>query len=170
MRNSSVWTTALLAGALVLSTTGCDKLKARDHLNQGVSAFKNAKYADAIEHFKASLNIKADQPKVCNNLGVALTAIGQPLQGIAAFQQALQMDPHFADAEHNWGVALRKLGQSTEAIEHLKRAVELADDNPDYCNSLGQALLDTGHIEAAVQCLEMACQLDQHQDETDEAH
>ena len=36
-------------------TTGCEKLRARDHLNQGVASFKNAKYNDAVEHFKQAI-------------------------------------------------------------------------------------------------------------------
>jgi tetratricopeptide (TPR) repeat protein len=38
-------------------TTGCEKLRARDHLNQGVAAFKNAKYNDAVEHFKTAISL-----------------------------------------------------------------------------------------------------------------
>jgi tetratricopeptide (TPR) repeat protein len=41
-------------------TTGCDKLKSRDHLNQGVAAFKSAKYADAVEHFKQAIALDPD--------------------------------------------------------------------------------------------------------------
>jgi len=44
-----------LAGILLLASTGCDKLRARDHLNQGVLAYKSAKYSDAAEHFKQAI-------------------------------------------------------------------------------------------------------------------
>ena len=39
---------AILAAGL----SGCNKLKARDQLNKGVAAFKNAQYDTAIEYFK----------------------------------------------------------------------------------------------------------------------
>ncbi len=52
---------ALLAAAAGL-TTGCDKLKSRDHLNQGVQAFRNAKYSDAVEHFKTAIALDPDNP------------------------------------------------------------------------------------------------------------
>lgn len=48
-------TAAVLAGVLTLFGTGCDYLKARDHLNKGVAAMKGAKYKDAVEHFKQSM-------------------------------------------------------------------------------------------------------------------
>jgi tetratricopeptide (TPR) repeat protein len=53
---------ALAAGTLLLFTTGCDKLKSRDHLNQGVAAYKSAKYNDAVEHFKQALALDPDSP------------------------------------------------------------------------------------------------------------
>jgi tetratricopeptide (TPR) repeat protein len=57
MKNS-VRVLALLATvALLLGGVGCDKLKARDQLNKGVQAFKNAKYEEAIEHFNQSVTL-----------------------------------------------------------------------------------------------------------------
>ena len=44
----AVLTAAVAAGA------GCDKLRARDKLNKGVNAYKNAQFDEAIEDFKAA--------------------------------------------------------------------------------------------------------------------
>ena len=38
--------------ARALSAVGCDRLRARDQLNKGVNSYKNARYEEAIEHFK----------------------------------------------------------------------------------------------------------------------
>jgi tetratricopeptide (TPR) repeat protein len=38
-------------------TTGCAGLKARDRLNKGVSAFKGAKYSDAVTNFKEAIEL-----------------------------------------------------------------------------------------------------------------
>ena len=46
----------VFAAALVLlSGTGCNKLKARDHLNKGVQAYKNTKFEAAIDHFQQAV-------------------------------------------------------------------------------------------------------------------
>jgi len=46
----------VFAAALALvATTSCAKLEARDHLNKGVQAYKNAKYELAIGHFQQSV-------------------------------------------------------------------------------------------------------------------
>jgi len=58
-----ILSTAVVALAAVAGlTTGCDKLKSRDHLNQGVGAFKNAKYGEAVEHFKQAIALDPDNP------------------------------------------------------------------------------------------------------------
>jgi tetratricopeptide (TPR) repeat protein len=41
----------------LLSAVGCEKLRARDQINKGVQAYKNAKYEDAIEHFKNAVQL-----------------------------------------------------------------------------------------------------------------
>lgn len=56
---------AALVG-LMFWTAGCTnaiaKLQARDQLNKGVNAFKNANYPQAIEHFKRSIQLDPDFP------------------------------------------------------------------------------------------------------------
>lgn len=45
------------AAALAVLASGCEKLRARDHLNKGVAAFKGAKFADAAEHFRQAVEL-----------------------------------------------------------------------------------------------------------------
>ena len=47
---------AALAASLFFSA-GCDKLRSRDQINQGVRSFENAKYSDAVEHFKTAIQL-----------------------------------------------------------------------------------------------------------------
>jgi tetratricopeptide (TPR) repeat protein len=46
-----------LCAALIAGTTGCTKLQSRDQMNQGVQAYKNNKYADAVKHFKEAVQL-----------------------------------------------------------------------------------------------------------------
>jgi tetratricopeptide (TPR) repeat protein len=51
---------AALAAVLIslpVMGTGCQKLQARDHLNKGVTEFKNAQYEKAVEHFKTAVEL-----------------------------------------------------------------------------------------------------------------
>ena len=54
---------ALLSlGAAVLFASGCNKLKARDNLNEGVNAFKAGNYTAAADHFKTAIDLDPELP------------------------------------------------------------------------------------------------------------
>ncbi len=43
--------------ASLLTLTGCAKLQSRDQMNQGVQAYKNNHYTDAVKHFKDAVRL-----------------------------------------------------------------------------------------------------------------
>ncbi|HEY3455594.1 MAG TPA: tetratricopeptide repeat protein [Bryobacteraceae bacterium] len=53
---TSKWLMCALCASLV-SLTGCAKLKSRDQMNQGVQAYKNNHYAEAVRHFKEAVTL-----------------------------------------------------------------------------------------------------------------
>src|SRR5664280_1201418 len=57
MNKSGRVLTVLMVLLALFSTIGCGKLRARDQLNKGVQAYKNAKFEDAIEHFKNAVEL-----------------------------------------------------------------------------------------------------------------
>src|SRR5580698_900967 len=73
-RTLSTSIAVFFAGVLMLGASGCNKLKARSHLNDGVAAFKSAKYADAVEHFKQAAALDPDNVNGSLNLAVAYMA------------------------------------------------------------------------------------------------
>ena len=87
-----------------ISAVGCSKLRARDQLNKGVRSYKNAKYEDAIEHFK---NAVALDPRLINARLYLATAYAQQYipgadspdnnryaeQAIDVFKQVLDLHP-----------------------------------------------------------------------------
>src|SRR5579875_4087604 len=56
MRNSKWAVLALCIGVTVVST-GCAKLQSRDQMNEGVQAYRNNHYADAVKHFKEAVRL-----------------------------------------------------------------------------------------------------------------
>ncbi len=60
--------------SLLVSVTGCQKLKARDQLNKGVQAYKSARYEEAINHFEQAVN---DDPKLPMARSYLATAYAQ---------------------------------------------------------------------------------------------
>ncbi len=58
MKRSFLVTVVLISVALLMiSSTGCTKLRARDQLNKGVGAFSNAQYPEAVDHFKQAIEL-----------------------------------------------------------------------------------------------------------------
>ena len=71
----------LMAVALaLLSSMGCNKLRARDQLNKGVEAYKNTHYEEAINHFQQAVEL---DPKLLNaRLYLATAYVGQYIPGV----------------------------------------------------------------------------------------
>lgn len=96
---------AVLAVVFGLSITGCAKLKARDDLNKGVEAYKNAQFEAAIEYFK---DATTNDPKLMNAKLYLAQAYAQQYipgapseenkrngeQAIAVWKEVLETDPH----------------------------------------------------------------------------
>jgi tetratricopeptide (TPR) repeat protein len=66
--------TLAAATLALLSSVGCSKLRARDQLNKGVTAYKNAKYEEAIDHFQQAVAL---DPSLINAKMYLATAFAQ---------------------------------------------------------------------------------------------
>ena len=96
---------ALLAMAgLAFLATGCNKLKARDNLNKGSQAFRNAQYAQAVERFEEAVRLDPNWPPP--RLYLAMAYYMQYIPGaespenqqmadhaLEQFKKVLEMDP-----------------------------------------------------------------------------
>ncbi len=52
----------LVVSTLAFFGTGCQKLKSRDDINKGVSAFRNAKYSEAVGFFQEAIELDPTSP------------------------------------------------------------------------------------------------------------
>ena len=102
----------ILLGAVLLSlpfSSGCQKLRARDQLNKGVAAFRNAQFQAAIMHFKTAVGL---DPTLLNaKLYLATAYFNQYIpsgespenlkiaaQAIDAYEDVLKADSNNANA------------------------------------------------------------------------
>lgn len=72
----------LMGTAILITATGCDKLKARDNLNKGVQAYKNARYEEAINRFQTAVQL--DPSLVNARLYLATAYSNQYVPGVDA--------------------------------------------------------------------------------------
>ncbi len=97
------------------------------------------------------------------NEGVQLASIGLFREALEAYEQALRLDRHFADAYFGMGNALYFLDQYEEALQALEQAIRLAPHNATYHNNKGGVLYSLGRYREALAAYEQALRLDPHQ-------
>src|ERR1700692_780834 len=142
---------AALAALLVvaLAGSGCNKLKARDLLNKGVTAFKNGQSDAAIEDFKEA---KEADPELLNArlyLATAYASLyipGAPSQenmargnqAVAEFKEVLDKDPNNLSAIDGIGsIVFQMAGQPfdekkfEESKTYHQRHIQLKPDDPE---------------------------------------
>ena len=127
----------VFAAALVmLSSTGCNKLKARDHLNKGVQAYKNSKFEQAIDHFQQAVAL---DPSLINARLYLATAFAQQYipgadtpennhyaeQAIDQYKQVLQVDPRNINSIKGIAYLYLQMKKFDQAKEYYKKASEV---------------------------------------------
>ena len=133
-----------LLGAVLLGTVvscGCNKLRARDQLNKGVGAYRNAQFQTAIMHFK---NAVALDPTLINaRLYLATAYENQYIPGgessenikvaqhsIDTFEDVLKSDPNNTTAVASIGQMYYQMKKFDKAKEYQRRWIQAEPNNP----------------------------------------
>jgi tetratricopeptide (TPR) repeat protein len=139
--NKHIRLLTLVAAALALfSSVGCSKLRARDQLNKGVTAYKNAKYEEAIEHFQQSVAL---DPTLINAKMYLATAFAQ------------QYIPGVEDADN--------LKMADQAIEQYKRVLDMnaaRDQKVNSAKGIAYLYLNMKKFDDAKKYYRMAADMD----------
>jgi tetratricopeptide (TPR) repeat protein len=145
-----VLTLAAVALAL-LSSLGCDKLKARDQLNKGVKAYKDNHYEQAIDHFQQS--VRLDPSLINARMYLATAYVSQYIPGvddpenlrtaqsaIDEYQKVIAMNPS-RDQKVNSakGIAYLYLNMKKwdDAKKYYRMASDLDPNDPEPYYSVG---------------------------------
>jgi tetratricopeptide (TPR) repeat protein len=134
---------------LAAGLSGCGKLKARDLLNKGVAAYKNAQYDSAIEDFKQAKDL---DPGLMNARLYLATAYasqyipGAPseqnvrlgTQAVNEFKEVLQLDPNNLSAIDGIGSILFQMAGTPydpkkfeESKSYHQKHIELKPNDPE---------------------------------------
>lgn len=156
MQTSKSLTLALCAG--LISLAGCGKLQSRDQMNQGVQAYKNSKYADAVKHFKEAVRLDpsnqnaqlylatsymiqwvpgADSPDNQKNYNMAKQEFDRVLQRDPKNSLALASMASMAYNSANTGTQDQKLAALEDAKKWNDRRIEVDPKDSEAYYYLG---------------------------------
>jgi len=150
MKTSGRVLTILAVVLALISAVGCSKLRARDQLNKGVQSYKNAKYEEAIEHFKNAVEL---DPSLINARLYLATAYAQQYipgadspennrfaeEAIDVFKQVLELHPPKEQTVHSLkGIASLyfNMKKFTQAKDYYQKVAELDPNDPEVYYSI----------------------------------
>jgi tetratricopeptide (TPR) repeat protein len=81
-------------------------------------------------------------------------------EAMAAYRQALEIDPGLADAHVNLGRLLHERGEAAEAERHYRLALAVRPEDATAAFNLGVALQDLGRLAEAAEAYEKALEID----------
>ncbi len=130
------------------------------HVNLGTWLQEQGRLAEALDHYRAALQIQPARPHTHNNIATVLDLLGQDEAAEKHYKLALQLRPNAPLAHLNYGSFLLKRGRVAEAIEHYAMAQQLAPEDPRPPLLLGKATLQLRRATEAEQHFRRALQLD----------
>ena len=140
--------TVLSVAAALLTTAGCNKLRARDQLNKGVQAYKSGHYEQSIDHFQEAVRLDGDFKVAKLYLAMAYTSqyvpgvetpdnVHMAQQAIDQYHQVLAQDPNSVTSLKGIAFLNREMKNFDQARQSYKRALTIDPNDPELYYSLG---------------------------------
>jgi ribosomal protein S12 methylthiotransferase accessory factor len=129
----------------------------------GLALANQDRPGEALKHFEGTLKLNPpahEVPSIHVHLGSCRKDLGDYPRAVAAFSQALELDPGLKEAHHLLGFCYFKLGDYQEAVHCFEKVIELDPGSAiDYAN-LGINLQRLGLAREAAFVLKQALELD----------
>lgn len=104
--------------------------------NEGNDLMKQEKYNEALEKYKAAIEIDASNAVYYCNRAAAYSKISDFTNSIEDCKNALKIDPSYGKAWGRLGLALLSNNQYEEAYEAYNKAIQLEPTNDGYKQNL----------------------------------
>jgi tetratricopeptide (TPR) repeat protein len=140
--------TVLAVAAALLGTAGCKKLEARDELNKGVTAYKNANYEQATEHFKDAVRLDDDLKVAKLYLATAYRSqyvpgvdspdnLAMAQQALDEYHEILDRDPNDVGSITGTAWLYMQMKKWDQARDYYQRALKIDPNDPALYYSIG---------------------------------
>ena len=156
MRRTGLVMLGLLV-ALVMMPTRLMAQSLDELTQQARAAVRAGNYVEFENVMRKGIQLYPNESSFYAGLGFALQETGKLEEAIAAFRQAIKLQPD-ANTYNNLGLALAKQKKLEEAITAFRQAIQLKPDAETYHN-LGIALSEQEKLEEAIAAFRQAIQL-----------
>lgn len=112
----------------------------------------------ALQEFDAVLGSDSDYREALSGRATVLSQLGRRESAITAYEQLLQLHPHFADGYYNLGLLLYEAADFPTAAKAFERAASLQPGD-DVFNELGNAYTGAKQFSKAAECYRTALRL-----------
>jgi Flp pilus assembly protein TadD len=120
------------------------------HLNFGTSLAEAGREAEAIDQYRAAIELSPDYIGPHSQLAFALLDQGDLVGATSEMREVVRLQPGSADAHNNLGLALKRSGQLDSAIAEYQAALRLDPNSELALNNLGSAFLARGDLRPAI--------------------
>ena len=93
-------------------------------------------------------------------LGLDYRDQGQLDEAVAAFKEAIELEPNFVEAHYNLGLTYADQEEYELALAEQQEAIDLAPDLAEAHNGLGMAYYGLGQVDEAIAAYQQAVELD----------
>ena len=121
-----------------------------DRVLLGASYVQAGRFADAIPHLNAAVELDPRHAIAHGNLGGAYMGVGRLPEAIRHFQQSARLTPKDERPQLNLADALEKSGRGAEAAAAYRRAIANNEDSFEAHARLGALLRSAGQLTEAL--------------------
>jgi Tfp pilus assembly protein PilF len=131
------------------------------HFNRAMRLSEDGKLEDAVQEYRAALELEPNSGTILGLVGSALTELGRYEEARGALERALEREPTEAAHHSNLGALLAREGKPEEALAHFRRAAQLDPERAaSYHFNAGALLLNVGRFEEAIAALQEVTRLE----------
>jgi protein O-mannosyl-transferase len=121
------------------------------HHNLGIELFAQGQLDEALEQYRAAVDLYPQGGHEQSDLGTALMEKGLYSEAIEHLETALAINPKLFQAQNNLALAYSRTGHDDQAVAHFRQALQLKPDALGVRLNLGKILQRQGKLDAAIE-------------------